>query len=56
MALYTDGGSVYPTNQVRGWMTAAGLADLVEHRLDAAPAVVVIVGTRLDVPWPRHEQ
>ena len=56
MALYSDGGSVYPTNQLRAWLTAAGLADLVEHRLDAAPAVVVIVGTRLDVPWPRHEQ
>ena len=56
MALYTDGGSVYPTNQIRGWMAAVGLADLVEHRLDSAPAVVVIVGTRLDVPWPRHEQ
>ena len=56
MALYTDGGGVYPTGQVRGWMTAAGVADLVEHRLRAAPAVVVIVGTRLDVLWPRHEQ
>jgi hypothetical protein len=56
MALFTDGGGVYPTHQLHGWMEAAGVADLVEHRLSAAPAVVVLVGTRLDVPWPRHEQ
>ncbi len=56
MALYTDGGGVYSTSQIRAWMTAGGTGDLVEHRLAVAPAVVAVVGTRLDVPWPRHEQ
>lgn len=56
MALFTAGGSVYSAPRIRGWLAGAGLADLVEHRLNTAPAVTVIVGRRLDVPWPRHEQ
>lgn len=56
MALYTEGGGVYPTSQLRAWLADAGLADLVEHRPSAAPAVTVIVGTRVDVLSPRDEQ
>lgn len=56
MALYTDAGRVHPAHDIRGWLAAAGVADLVEHRLAVAPEVVVLAGTRVDVRSARHEQ
>lgn len=46
MALYTDGGGVYPTAVIGDWLVAAGLVDLAVHRLAVAPEVVVVVGHR----------
>lgn len=56
MALYTERGRVHPPADIRAWLAAAGLTDLVEHRLSVAPEVVVIAGTRVDVRSARHEQ
>lgn len=55
MALYTERGRVHSIDAIRGWLDGAGVADLVEHRLPVAPAVVVIAGTRVDVRSSRHE-
>ena len=46
MALYTERGDVYPTSAIHGWLAAAGLIELVEDRLAAAPENVVVVGRR----------
>src|ERR1051325_7056894 len=46
MALYTEAGDVYSTAQLRGWLAAAGLVDIAEHRLTAAPDAIVVVGRR----------
>ncbi len=46
MAVYTDGGDVHDTAQLRGWLAAAGLVDIVEHRQDAAPDGIVVIGRR----------
>lgn len=46
MAVYTERGDVYPTSALHGWLAAAGLIELVEHRLAAAPEIVVVVGRR----------
>ncbi|HEY0993609.1 MAG TPA: methyltransferase [Kofleriaceae bacterium] len=46
MAIYTDAGDVYPTSQFQGWLRDAGLLDLVERRLDAAPDAVVVIARR----------
>jgi len=44
MAVYTAGGDVHATAAVRGWLAAAGLVAVEEHRLAAAPEAVVLVG------------
>ena len=46
MAVYTEAGDVYPASQLRKWLSDAGLVELVERRLDAAPDAVVIVARR----------
>ena len=46
MAIYTDAGDVYSTAQLRAWLTEAGLVDIAEHRLVAAPDAIVVVGRR----------
>lgn len=46
MAIYTEAGSVYATSQLRTWLTEAGLVDVEEHRLAAAPDAVVVIGRR----------
>jgi len=46
MAVYTAAGDVHPTSQLRAWLSAAGLVDIVERRLDAAPDAIVVIGRR----------
>ena len=46
MAIYTEAGDVYPTAQLRRWLIEAGLVDLAERRLAAAPDAIVISGRR----------
>jgi SAM-dependent methyltransferase len=48
MAIYSDAGDVYATSQLRTWLASAGLVDLREHRLAAAPDAIVVVGHRPD--------
>lgn len=43
MAIYTQAGDVYSTLQLRDWLAAAGLADIVEQPLAAAPDAVVLI-------------
>jgi SAM-dependent methyltransferase len=50
MAIYTDAGDVYPTAQLRAWLTEAGLVDVAERRLAAAPDAIVVVGRRPSDP------
>ena len=46
MAIYTDAGDVYSTAQLRAWLTGAGLVEIAEHRLAAAPDAIVVVARR----------
>ena len=46
MAVYTEAGDVYPASQVRAWLGDAGLVDIVERRLDAAPDAIVVIARR----------
>ncbi|HEX7836193.1 MAG TPA: methyltransferase, partial [Kofleriaceae bacterium] len=46
MAIYTEAGDVYPTSQLRAWLAEAGLVDIVEQRLAAAPDAIVVTGRR----------
>ncbi len=46
MAIYTEAGDVYATSQLRAWLADAGLVEIVEHRLAAAPDAVVVIGRR----------
>lgn len=46
MAVFTEAGDVYPTAQLRTWMIDAGLVDVVERRLVAAPDAVVVIARR----------
>ncbi|HEX2690302.1 MAG TPA: methyltransferase [Kofleriaceae bacterium] len=46
MALYTEAGEVYPTSQLRAWLAEAGLGQITEHRLVAAPDAVVVIARR----------
>jgi SAM-dependent methyltransferase len=46
MAIYTDGGDVYPTSQLRGWCEAAQLGAIEEHRLESSPDSIVIIASR----------
>lgn len=43
MAIYTGGGDVYPTSQLRAWCEAAQLGAIEEHRLASSPDSIVIV-------------
>ena len=49
MAIYTGGGDVYPTSQLRAWLEAVGLVELEEHRLASSPDAIVVIGHK-----PRH--
>jgi len=46
MAIYTEAGDVYATSQLRAWLADAGLVDIVERRLAAAPDAVVVIARR----------
>jgi SAM-dependent methyltransferase len=46
MAIYTDAGDVYSTAQLGAWLAGAGLVEVSERRLAAAPDAVVVVGRR----------
>jgi SAM-dependent methyltransferase len=46
MAIYTDAGDVYSTAQLRAWLTEAGLIDVAEQRLAAAPDAIVVIARR----------
>jgi O-methyltransferase len=46
MALYTEGGDVYSTGELRAWLRDAGLVDITEHRLATAPDAIVVLGRR----------
>ena len=46
MAIYTEAGDVYATSQLRTWLADAGLVDIVERRLAAAPDAVVVIARR----------
>lgn len=44
MAVYTERGDVYEAGVVKRWMEEAGLVDVEERRLAAAPESIVLVG------------
>jgi len=46
MAIYTEAGDVYATSQLRTWLADAGLVDIAERRLAAAPDAVVVIAHR----------
>ncbi|HEY0484510.1 MAG TPA: class I SAM-dependent methyltransferase [Kofleriaceae bacterium] len=46
MAIYTEAGDVYSTSQLRAWLTDAGLVDIIERRLAAAPDAIVVIARR----------
>jgi SAM-dependent methyltransferase/uncharacterized protein YkwD len=46
MAIYTDEGDVYSTSQLRAWLADAGLVDIAEQRLAAAPDAIVVIARR----------
>ena len=46
MALYTEAGDVYSTAQLRSWLAGAGLVEITEHRLAAAPDAIVVIGRK----------
>jgi hypothetical protein len=46
MALFTETGDVYPVSQLRAWLAAAGLVDITELQLAAAPDAVVLLARR----------
>jgi hypothetical protein len=46
MAIFTEAGDVHPTSQLRAWLAAAGLVDITELRLAAAPDAVVVLARR----------
>jgi len=43
MAIYTGGGDVYRTSQLREWLRAANLTAIEEHRLESSPDSIVVV-------------
>jgi SAM-dependent methyltransferase len=43
MAIYTGGGDVYPTSQLRAWLEAAQLGAIEEHRLASSPDSIVVI-------------
>ncbi|HEX3757912.1 MAG TPA: class I SAM-dependent methyltransferase [Kofleriaceae bacterium] len=50
MAIYTEAGDVYPTAQLRRWLIEAGLGEVAERRLAAAPDAIVVTGRQLRDP------
>ncbi|MEO6773311.1 MAG: methyltransferase [Kofleriaceae bacterium] len=43
MAIFTGGGDVYRSSEVRGWLVEAGLTAIEEHRLASSPDAIVLV-------------
>ncbi|MEO8551467.1 MAG: methyltransferase [Kofleriaceae bacterium] len=43
MAIYTGGGDVYPTSQLRAWLEEVHFTAIEEHRLASSPDSIVIV-------------
>jgi SAM-dependent methyltransferase len=46
MAVYTGGGDVYETSQLRAWLVEAGLVGIEEVRLESQPDGIVMIGYR----------
>ncbi|HEX7699287.1 MAG TPA: class I SAM-dependent methyltransferase, partial [Kofleriaceae bacterium] len=46
MTIYTGGGDVYRTSQLREWLRAANLTAIEEHRLESSPDSIVVVAHR----------
>ena len=46
MAIYTGGGDVYPTSQLRAWLEAAELSAIEEHRLASSPDSIVVIARK----------
>ncbi|TMQ13212.1 MAG: methyltransferase domain-containing protein [Deltaproteobacteria bacterium] len=46
MAIYTEAGDAYPASQLRAWLAEAGLIDLSEGRLAAAPDAIIAIGRK----------
>lgn len=46
MAIFTQDGDVHETSLMREWLTAAGLVDIEERKLDASPNAIVVVGRK----------
>jgi hypothetical protein len=46
MAIYTGGGDVYTTAQLRAWLEAAGLVAIEEHRLATSPDSIVVLARK----------
>jgi hypothetical protein len=56
MAIYTGGGDVYPTSQLRAWLEAAGLVAVEERRLASSPDSIVVIGRKPHVlPRPLRD-
>lgn len=43
MAIYTGGGDVYPTSQLRAWLEEVDFTTIEEHRLASSPDAIVLV-------------
>lgn len=52
MAIYTEEGNVYSTSRLRTWLTEAGLVDVEERRLVAAPDAIVVIARRGEATSP----
>ncbi|MEP6864192.1 MAG: methyltransferase [Deltaproteobacteria bacterium] len=46
MAIFTGGGDVYRTSELRGWLEQAGLTAIEEHRLASSPDAIVLVARK----------
>ncbi|HEY0252949.1 MAG TPA: methyltransferase, partial [Kofleriaceae bacterium] len=46
LAVFTGGGDVHRSSQVRAWLESAGLVAVAEHRLESAPDYLVIVASK----------
>jgi SAM-dependent methyltransferase len=46
MAIYTEAGDVYSTSQLRAWLAGAGLVDIIEQRLTAAPDAIAVIARK----------
>jgi hypothetical protein len=55
MAIYTEAGNVYSTSQLRAWLEDAGLVDVEERTLAAAPDAIVVSGRRVPMATDGHD-